>query len=261
MKAHRIYAVILRHLYEFRHSYDRLSDVFYWPTIDLLLWGLTSVYIRTLSHAQFSIITMIISGILLWIIIWRSQYEITVGLLTELWNKNLINLFVAPLKLSEIIVGYIISGILKGFISLVYASIVAFILYKVQLFVYGWYMLPFALILVMNGWWIGFLVAGMIMRYGTRIQTLAWSLVMVLSPFSAIYYPVSALPEWAQKVSAVVPASYVFEGAREVLKTGHLDMHKVLMGILLNIIYLIPATYYLQSSFKAVLKNGLVKVY
>ncbi|PIX73911.1 ABC transporter, partial [Candidatus Roizmanbacteria bacterium CG_4_10_14_3_um_filter_33_21] len=47
MRIHRIYAVILRFMYLFRRSYDRISDAFYWPTIDLMLWGLTSVYFRS----------------------------------------------------------------------------------------------------------------------------------------------------------------------------------------------------------------------
>jgi ABC-2 type transport system permease protein len=46
MKINRVYALLLRYFFYFRHSLDRMTDAFYWPTMDLLLWGLTSVYFR-----------------------------------------------------------------------------------------------------------------------------------------------------------------------------------------------------------------------
>src|SRR5437868_3709775 len=121
MKIHRVFAILLRHIYLFRHSLDRLSDAFYWPTIDLLIWGLTSTYLRSYSPQNSQIILIIITGLLFWLIVWRAQYEITVNILEELWNKNLVNLFVSPLRLSELIVSFILIGILKGVLSLSFA--------------------------------------------------------------------------------------------------------------------------------------------
>ena len=100
MKIHRIYGNCLKLWYMFIRDWSRLTDAFYWPTVDLVLWGLTSSYFRSYIPGASKIMMIIISGIILWIIVWRGQYEITVNLLEELWNKNLINLFAAPLKFS-----------------------------------------------------------------------------------------------------------------------------------------------------------------
>src|SRR5215469_5374382 len=101
MQKHRIYAIILRYAYLFRHSIDRLTDSFYWPTIDLIIWGLTGAYIQHLQSHFASIIVMLVSGLVFWSIIWRAQYEITVNVLEDFWDRNLINIFVSPLKFSE----------------------------------------------------------------------------------------------------------------------------------------------------------------
>jgi ABC-2 type transport system permease protein len=238
-----------------------MSDVFYWPTIDLLLWGLTSSYFRSFISDKNHIIMMIVSGILLWIIVWRGQYEITVNLLEELWSKNLINLFVSPLKFSEWLVSVVIVGILKAVISFSFAGLVAFMLYKVKIFSLGFYLLPLSGLLIITGWWVGFLVGGLILRYGTKIQTFAWAAVMLISPFSAIYYPLSTLPAWAQKVAVFVPTSYVFEGARQVIDHGSLDWNKLLVCLAINLVYLTLALRFINSSFSKILKKGLVKVY
>lgn len=261
MKLHRVWAVLLRFLYGFSHSYDRISDAFYWPTIDLLLWGITSTFIQSYAPENLGIITMIVSGILFWIIIWRGQYEITVNLLEELWNRNLINLFVAPLKFSEWIAAFVIIGIVKAIASITFASFVAFILYKVNIFQYGFYLLPFILLLIMTGWWVGFLVSGVILRFGTKVQVLAWTTAAVISPFSAVYYPLSILPDWAQKIGLVIPTTYIFEGARSVVARGYLDMNAIWISLALSIVYLVLALIFLRKSFNKVLQKGLIKVY
>lgn len=259
MKLQRIYAIILRYMYLFRQSFDKLTDAFYWPTIDLLIWGLTSAYLQTFSHNS-QILILILSGLIFWYMIWRSQYEITVNILEELWDKNLINIFVAPLKFTEWIFSLLILGVIKALLSLIFMAFLAFFLYKVQILAIGLYLIPFVALLIMTGWWVGFLVAGIILRYGTRIQTLAWSVVAIISPFSAIYYPVSVLPQWAQYVAAAIPASYIFEGMREVLKNHTLDPQKLVLALLLNSIYLLLSVIYLKRSFDKRLDKGLVNL-
>lgn len=260
MKIHRIYAIVLRYLFLFRRSFDRLTDAFYWPTIDLLVWGLTSTYLRSFASDSSAIMLIIVSGILLWLVTWRAQYEISVGLLEDLWNQNLINIFVSPLKFSEWIIAFLITGIIKAIVSVIFASGVAYVLYKVHIFSYGYYLLPFFLSLMLTGWAIGFFVSGLILRFGTRIQTLAWSFVALFSPFAAIYYPVSVLPDWAQKVASLIPISYIFEGSREIINTGSMDIYKLIISLILNVIYLVFSVWFISHSFKKVLDKGLVKV-
>lgn len=170
MKLHRIFAVVLRYLYLFKHSLDRLSDAFYWPTIDILLWGLTSLYFQKFTPDASIVVLVLMSGILLWLIVWRGQYEITVNILEDLWNKNLINIFVSPLKFSEWVLSFFIIGIVKAIVSLIFASLLAFFLYKFNLYLYGFYLIPYFILLITTGWWVGCLVAGTILRFGTRIK-------------------------------------------------------------------------------------------
>ena len=254
--------MVLRYVYYFRHSLDRMSDAFYWPTMDLLLWGLTSAYFRqTSSVGSSKIIMIVISGILFWIIVWRGQYEITVNTLEEIWNKNLINIFSSPIKISEWVSSLLIIGVIKAVLSLSFASLVAYILYKINFFQFGFYIIPFGLMLIMTGWWVGFFLVGLVLRYGTKIQTFAWGGIMLISPFSAIYYPLSTLPLWAQKVAMFIPTSYIFEGTRDIINHASFDWNKILISFVLNIFYLTISIIWLKKSFNKILEKGLVKVF
>lgn len=261
MKFHRIWAVLLRYNYLFKHSLDRQVDAFYWPTVDLVLWGITSTYLASQSKDIPFALLMIVSGIVLWIVLWRGQYEFTVNILEDMWNKNLVNMFSSPLKLSEWITAFVTLGVVKAIVSTCFAALMALFLYKTNLFQYGFKLLPFLFLLLMTGWCVGLMVGGLIIRFGGKVQNFAWSMVFLIAPFSAIYYPLSALPHWAQKVALIIPSSYEFEGARQVILTGQVDISKILTGFWLNIVYLILALMFFRSSFKKVLDRGLVKLF
>jgi len=114
---------------------------------------------------------------------------------------------------------------------------------------------------LMTGWWVGLMVGGLIVRFGGKVQNFAWSMVFLIAPFSAIYYPLAALPLWAQKIALIVPSSYIFEGARQVILTGVVDPVKIGAAIALNVLYLTLAFWFFKTSFKKVLQRGLVKLY
>lgn len=261
MKIHRIYAVFLRYLYYARHSVDRYVDVFYWPLVDLILWGMASLYFSSLAPDTRSIVLMIVSGIVLWYFVFRVQAEIAMNLLEDLWSRNFVNFFVSPLAFSEWISGFMILGVMKGVITFLFAGMVAFMLYAVNVFAFGFHMLVFAALLMMNGWWLGFFIAGFIIRFGMRVQSLSWSAVWLIAPFAAIYYPVAVLPEWAQTIAHLVPASYVFEAMRALAQSGALDSTGLYISFFLNIFYIVVGFLFLRWSFGKRLERGLIKIY
>lgn len=261
MKANRIYAITLRYLYLFKHNPDKLVDIFYWPLVDLILWGITGIFIKSLDPNYGRIVIIIVSGLIFWQVVWRGQIEVTINILEELWNKNLINIFATPLRFSEWVSSFIILGIMKLFVGLSFISGISYVLYKVNILIFGLYLVPFIILLIMTGWWIGIFVGSIILRYGSKIQNLAWSFPWAISPFSAIFYPVAILPVWAQKVALFFPTSYIFEGIREIINTGQIDGFKLLMSFTLNVVYLCLSLALLQLSFKKVLRKGLSKVY
>ncbi len=262
MSIHRIYGVLLRHVFLFKRSLDRLTDAFFWPVVDLALWGLTSSFIGSQTDDPSAVIVLVVSGILFWLIVYRGQLEVSMTLLEDLWNRNLVNMFVAPLKFSEALTAFMILAFLKAFVSFVFGVFIAFWFYKVQLFSNGFMMLWYLVPLFLTAWWTGFVITGLIFRYGTRIQSFGWTIVWILAPFSAIYFPVTALPSWAQVIASFVPTSYVFEGMRKLIETGVFDTYSFLVSVGLSIVLFVLSIVFLKMCFNsALMKKGLVKVY
>jgi ABC-2 type transport system permease protein len=260
MKWYRVKAIIYRHWYNYRHSFDKLVDSFYWPTVDILLWGLTSMWIRENTNIP-GLVVILLTGLVFWQFVWRGQYEFTVNLLEEMWNQNLVSLFASPLKIVEWVLAAIGLGLIKILFSIGFSVGLVWLLYAVKLWEGGFMVLPAAVVLLMSGWWIGLFVSGILIRFGTRIQTLAWSGIYLLSPFSAIYYPVSALPEWAQQVAWFIPMSHAFTYMRAALfDPASVKVTDLGLPLVQTIVLVLLASWWFGKSFEKSLEKGLARL-
>lgn len=237
MKWGRIWAVFLRYNYTF-WRFDSLCDLFYWPALDIFLWGMTSVWIQKTQSSLPGLALAILTGLVFWQLIWRGSYEVTMSLLHEFWNRNLVNLFSTPLKLSEWVVSVMLVGLFKIFLNLVFGAVLVYFAYTLDIFQLGWAFLPYVALLTMSGWLLGFFTAALIVFYGQRLQMLAWMTAYVFAPFSAVYYPMSILPEWAQAIAKCLPTTYIFEGMREILYQGTFSWRPIFTSLWLNLLFL-----------------------
>jgi ABC-2 type transport system permease protein len=260
MSWHRIQAVVVRHLYLFRKSPDRWSDMVYWPVLDIVMWGLTSRWI-TQSQAEIpNLVLLILTALVFWQVVWRANYEISVNLLEELWNQNVVNLFSTPLTVIEWVLSVMIVGGLKLILTVAVATGAVWLLYAINVFAIGWSILPFFALLMMSGWFMGFLAAGLIIYYGHKIQTIAWSMGFLFAPFSAVYYPLATLPPAVQMISRFLPMTYVFEGMRTVINHGPIRLDYLLISLGLNLLYLFLALAFFVFMFARSRVKGLARL-
>lgn len=262
MSIKRIMAMVIRHLYMWPRSLERLMGSFGWPILEITIWGLTMNYFQENLFNNPSILSIILGSLIMWQIIARTQTETSVIFLDEIWNKNLINIFSSPLTKAEFLVSIIVLNLIKIFFTIISLSAIGFFFYKFNFISSFNFYLPFLLLnLFLTGWSVGFFVIGMIMRYGYKVQELAWSVVLLVQPFSCVYYPVSSLPIWAQYVSKLLPSSYLFEEMRNILSKNPINANNLYMSFILNIIYLVLSTWFFSRMFEKGREYGrLVKL-
>ncbi|MFH2118324.1 MAG: ABC transporter permease [Candidatus Paceibacterota bacterium] len=256
MKLHRIKALFLRHLFPLQRDFDLLSDMIYWPLVDTLLWGITSQWLAEAS-GEANVALAILMALLLWNIIWRAQSEISRNLIDEIWNNNLVNLFSTPLMVREWLVSVMLLSILKMTFTLTIITAVVVGMWQANILFFGWWLIPFILAMVTTGWWVGFISAGIILRYGPKMQTVVWTLPGMLLPFSAVFFPLDRFPQALQIVSRLVPTTYVFETMRSVAASGVIDWRTFSLSFVFNFLYLGLAVWYFIRSMRYSVKLGL----
>lgn len=259
MNKQRIWAVVLRYFYFFAR-FDHLSELFFWPAVDIILWGMTSIWVQRQDTELPGIGMAILTALVFWQIIWRCNHEVSVNLLQEFWNRNMVNLFSTPLKVKEWISALMIVGLAKMIITICFGSFIVFLLYALNVFSIGWAFVPFCASLILSGWFLGFLSASVIVYFGQRFQMLAWMTAYVFAPFSAVFYPLQALPEWGQRIAKCLPMTYVFEGMRKVLYEKVFSWGDFGMSVLLNLIYVIGALLLFHVLFEKSRNKGLARL-
>jgi ABC-2 type transport system permease protein len=259
MMKHRVFAIVKRHyLLTFRRL-DRIINVLYWPFLNIVLWGITSVWLQKQSGNP-HIVTMILTGLILWQIVFRVNLETAKGLFEELLNHNVVNLFSTPLTLAEWIVGMMLMGIINMVLVLFCCTVAAWLLYGINIFVLGWSLIPFIISLLISGWFIGFLICALLIYWGLKAQDFVFTVGWIFSPFSAIYYPLDVLPAAVQTIGRCLPMTYIFEAMRQKLQTGTYPSHFLVVSFSLNIVYLLLSLLFFQYMFEKSKKKGLARL-
>lgn len=258
MSLSRIRGVFLRYFYTMK-DLSQLSDLFYWPLVDILLWGLTSIWVEQTTQAP-DLPLILMTALIFWQIAWRGSIGISIHILQEFWHRNLLNLFSTPLKISEWIYGVLLLSTCKLFISIGFATLMVYILYSLNVFAMGWAFLPFAVLLYIFGWTIGFFAASLIIYWGHKVEMFAWMLPFLFAPFSAVFYPVSVLPGWAQIIAWSLPTTYVFEGMREILRGGSFPYSYFAISLVLSTLFLTISIYAFKKMFEKSLNKGLARL-
>jgi ABC-2 type transport system permease protein len=250
----RVLGVVLRDFYVLRRSAPRMLEIIYWPTVELLIWGYLSVFLQ--ARQVPAVVATLLGGVLLWQVLFRSQSEVSIAFLEDVWSRNLLNVFVAPLTTGEYLAGMIAFGALKLLINVALMALLALALYGFGLFRLGPALLPFMALLVVMGWSLAVVTIGVIVRFGQGAEVIAWALAFLFQPFSAVFYPVSVLPAGMRLVARAVPASYVFEGMRGVLAGHGVAWTEVAAAAGLDLVYAAGAVWFMARMITRVRANG-----
>jgi ABC-2 type transport system permease protein len=255
----RIGALVLRSLFIYRRSPARIVEVFYWPAMTLLVWGYVTEYIQRTTQGQLPhVITFLIGAVILWDILYRVQQGMTISFLEDVWARNLLNVFCAPVRLREYVAAAFLFGLFRVVVSLLFLTVLALALYRFNILDLGLLLIPFIANLLMFGLALGVVTTAMIVRYGHAAEGLAWGAPLVVQPFSAVFYPVTVLPVGMQMVARVIPTTHVFEGMRHVIATGTADWRSLGWAIALNVLYLMLALAILTWTFAFARDRGLL---
>ena len=261
MNLNKMYGLFLRHFFLIKSSFPRILDLIYWPTIQIILWGFISKFFSIYSDYYNNTLGVILTCAILYDILFRSSISFNMLFLEEIWSRNFTNLFIAPLKIKEIIVSLIFTALIRTLIGLVPAIMLTAPFFGVSILKLGFPLLLLFLSLYIFGITLGLFVSAGLLRYGPAFENIAWSSLFLLAPLGCIYYPIDILPNFFQIVAKGLPLVYIFDETRNILLNSSLNYENLKYAYLLNLIYLscgIGLFYY--AFLKARIKGTLINM-
>ena len=256
MNLGRMYGLFLRHFYLITRSLPRILDLIYWPSIQITLWGFISNFFANHSTYYNGVVGVILTCAILYDFLFRTSIGFNMLFLEEIWSRNFTNLFIAPMKMSEIITSLIATALIRALIGLVPAILLTSPLFGISILDLGLPLFLLFLSLYIFGVTLGLFVSAGLLRFGPSFENIAWSTMFLLAPFGCIYYPIEILPDFFKTVAYMLPLVYIFEEARNILINNSVNFENILNAFYLNGVYLIIAISLFYYSFSKARKKG-----
>ncbi|MDR3534951.1 MAG: ABC transporter permease [Acetobacteraceae bacterium] len=259
----RVWGLMYRHLALYRRSWPRLLELAYWPVLQMCIWGFTATFITMRMGASAAALaaSTLLGGVLLWEVTLRSQMGLSISFMEEMWSRNLGHVFVSPLRPWELLAALVGMSIIRMIMGVLPAILLAWAFYAFNLFALGPVLVLFFINLMIMGWAVALGVISLILRHGSGAEPLAWGVLFGLAPFSAVFYPVSVLPEAVRPLAWVLPTSHVFEGMRGVLLEGVVHWDQLAVAFGLNAVWLAAAALLFARQFhQARVRGALLSI-
>ena len=256
MSWNKIFALSLRHIYLIKGSFPRILDLIYWPTIQIFLWGFISKFFTLNSTYYENTVGIILSAAILYDFLFRSSISYNMMFLEEIWSRNFTNLFIAPIKLSEIIAALTFTAIFRTLIGLVPAALLAIPFFGVSILKIGVPLIFLLITLYIFGVTLGLLVTSGLIRFGPSFENIAWASLFFLAPLGCIYYPIDILPEWLQMIAKLLPLVHIFEEMRNILIYDSVNNFQILKAIVISFIYFVLGIFVFYLSYNGAKNRG-----
>lgn len=253
----RILTIVRRYILIHFKSPARLLDLFFWPVMELFVWGFFTIYLKKNNlDSTGKLVVTLINALVFWDILYRSQQALSLAFMEELWTRNILNLLISPLRTKEWVLGAYLYGLLKTGIIVLILLVLATALYAFHFSTLGFYFIPLAFNLLLFGYGMGLLTTGLLLRWGHAAEALIWGVPFLIQPFSAIFYPVSVYPFWLKPIVLILPSTHVLEAMRTVIDTGVFPWTSFWTALGLNVLFTLFFSWFCLRMLERGRANG-----
>ncbi len=257
----RIRAIAWRHYVALKRSPHRLFDVTLWPLVDIMLFGTLAVYASRLSGSGEVVIGYVLGGAVLWHVVYQSGIGLATGFMEETWTRNLINIMVTPISELEYFAGVALFAAVKVVAGVGLAALGAAVAFSFSIGTAGWAVVPIVAVLLTVGWAIGMLVIGLVLRFGSGAEALAWGLLFAVMPLSGVFTPVANLPGPVQPLAHALPTTHAFIALRQAIAGDGIAWGELALAFALAIVLLVIAGWFVVAMLRLFRRRGYVTRY
>ena len=257
----RVWAIVLRQIFLYGGSPQRVLPLFAWVAVDMVLWGYMTRYLNTIGPGGMNFVPMLLGAVLLWDFLTRVMQGVTMAFFEDVWSRSFLNIFASPISVGEYMLGLIATGVITSLLGLVAMVALASTVFGLSFLVYGPALLPFLLVLFLTGIALGMFGVSLVLRFGPASEWLIWPIPTLLSPFAGVFYPVTVLPGWMQAVSRALPPAYVFEGMRAAVRGQPVSLTGLGVGAGLAVFYVALGGATFAAVYRHAIRTGLIARY
>ncbi len=250
---HKVFAFAARSTLVNRRNVFAVFEMIFWPAVAIFSVGLLTRFLKLDPET----VTFILIGAVAMNTIQIAQLDLSYSLLYSVWAKSLKHEFIAPIRLTHILVGSGLVGLVRGFLVFVIMGFLSMWLFNMELSAPGpWGLVIFLLGMFLNAAIIGALVLALVLRFGQRAEVAAWAFSYLMLLLCGLYYPVSVLPSGVQFLARLIPFTYFLEYFRHFYGFPLSYRQPLLYGFAECVVYILISYVLLHFTLKSAYKRG-----
>ena len=250
----RVRAMVRRSLLSQSRNPDFWFLLLVLPLVDGLLFGSIGVAYG-IGDAP---VVLLVTGIMLFHLIWQLTLAGSFGLLDEVWSRNLLNLIATPLTEREMLSSFGVVGLLRTGVSVTVIGAVGVVFFAVSPTSAGVVLVPSAALLLLFGWSVALFVVGLTLQYGDRAEVFSWGTLVLLMPLSGVFYPVESLPPVLQVVARAIPLTHVFDAVRIGIEAGEVAWAQLAVAAVGTAVIAAASTWFVAHQLRRFRRDGWV---
>jgi ABC-2 type transport system permease protein len=236
-----------------RRNVFAVFEMLFWPAIGIFSVGLLTRFLNLDAET----VTFILIGAVSMNTIQIAQLDLSYALLYSVWAKSLKHEFMAPVRLTHILVGAGAVGLIRGMLVFAVMGFFSMWLFNMDLGRPGLGgLLIFLTGMFLNAAVIGASVLALVLRFGQRAEVAAWAFSYLMLLLCGLYYPVSVLPAWIGELAQIIPLTYFLEYFRHFYGFPLNYPHPLLYGFSLSVVYLGVCYALVHYTLKSALHRG-----
>lgn len=249
----KIWAFSTRSTLVNRRNVFAIFEMVFWPLIGVFSVGLLTRFLSLEGET----VAFILIGAVTMNTVQIAQLDLSYALLYSVWSKSLKHEFIAPVRLSHILVGSGLIGLVRGLMVFVLMGCLSVYFFDMDLARPGLAGLTlFLLGLFLNAAIIGALVLALVLRFGQRAEVAAWAFSYLMLLLCGLYYPVSVLPQGVQFLAQLIPLTYFLDYFRHFYGFPLVSKHPLLYGFSQTVVYLFISYGLVSLTLKSAYRRG-----
>lgn len=251
-----VQALFSRYVQQIVRDHWRLVSVFYWPLIEIAVFGFMGAFRGAATTES----NLLIGGSILWVLVAHTYYFIVFNMLEELWSHNIVSLFATSVTLGEWILAGVAMAAVMMVVLCVYMGCMAYCMYGFSLLMLGWYIVPVVLSLFLFSVGLGCCLNALLFYAGVRGQSLVFMVGWLFAPFVGVYYPVSVLPYWMQFIAEYIPPKHIFVFVRALIADNVIVLSALYKAFALNVVWVVCGIVLLNFMYRMSIRSGLSRL-
>ncbi len=251
----KIWAFAARSALVNRRNVFAVFEMLFWPGVAIFSVGLLTRFLKLDPET----VTFILIGAVTMNTIQIAQLDLSYALLYSVWAKSLKHEFMAPIRLSHILVGSGLVGLIRGFLVFLAMGFLSMWLFQMDLGRPGLGgLIIFMIGMFLNAAIIGAIVLALVLRFGQRAEVAAWAFSYLMLLLCGLYYPVNILPPGVRELAQLIPLTYFLEYFRHFYGFPLTSSYPLLYGFSQSVIYILISYALLHHTLKTAFKRGIL---